>query len=39
MEVIKEMRNAETDLTEGTPWKIIMRFSIPLFLRFTAAVL
>ena len=28
------MRNAATDLTEGTPWKIIMRFSIPLFLRF-----
>ena len=34
MEVIKEMRNAETDLTEGTPWKIIMRFSIPLFFTF-----
>ena len=28
------MRNAETDLTEGTPWKIIMRFSIPLFFTF-----
>lgn len=34
MEVIKEMRNAATDLTEGTPWKIIMRFSIPLFFTF-----
>lgn len=30
----KEMRNAATDLTEGTPWKIIMRFSIPLFFTF-----
>ena len=28
------MRNAATDLTEGTPWKIIMRFSIPLFFTF-----
>ena len=30
----KEMRNTATDLTEGTPWKIIMRFSIPLFFTF-----
>ena len=28
------MRNTATDLTEGTPWKIIMRFSIPLFFTF-----
>ena len=28
------MGNAATDLTEGTPWKIIMRFSIPLFFTF-----
>ena len=28
------MRSAATSLTEGTPWKIIMRFSIPLFFTF-----
>lgn len=40
MEVIKEMRNAATDLTEGTPWKIIMSiFDSIVFYVFTAAVL
>ena len=30
----KEWESMTTDLTEGTPWKIIMRFSIPLFFTF-----